>query len=191
MPLSNLGLDHHNNSHYFLLPLFGLDKFPTIKKYYVNTYIGDKGRKIFVENSICMLFAFEQLISEDFERVDNYLGNNPNFRFSYHAGSNDGKDLVMFVLKCPSKNVDDYTKIIAGKYSQTSTDYRQSYREFPYQALNAPGKVHRDNQGIVDFIDGITFQKPSFRKVMEDFLGCKISGELWNVFETEREVFRT
>lgn len=189
LPLSSLGLDSHNNSHYFLLPFLDLPEFPSINGSYVNTYIGDRGRVVEIEGCIYMLFQFPDFDCNAYHLVQKTMLKCPQFKFSYYAGISKGKNLVMYVMKVDESNRELFDLAVAGKYSQLGNDYMMMVERFPYRNYNKKG-MSSLNKPICDFLKKIINKDPSFKETMEEYLGCKIHGELWNTFEDFREVFR-
>lgn len=177
LPESYLGLSHHNNTHYFLCPLFGVNKVLKYKEY-LNSYIDDAGRKSVIDCPLYCLFKFNNM--DDSEAITNYFSLLPNYVFSYYAGKSNGEDLVMYALRANEEDKKDYKHIINGRYSHTSEAYKQKYKDFGFI------------KSTLTFVDAIVNKSPKFKKDMESYLGEEIDekSELWNIFEPKREVFR-
>jgi len=179
LPESYLGLAEHNNSHYFLTPMFNIKGVLKYRKNYINSYIGDMGRRTELDSPLYCLFKFKEL-EGDYDRVSEYFTTLPQYAFSYYAGTNDKENLVMYVLKASDIDKQDYKNVVEGKYSYVSTRYRATYRKFGF------------SPNTVQFLEDITLKKPAFKNTMEKFLNVKLDdkAELWNKFEPHREIFR-
>lgn len=170
----------YNNSHYFLLPLFGLDKLVRYKDNYLGSYIGDRGRECYIENSLFILFGFDELDSGEFERVNKYMQDHPGFKFSYFAGMNKGKNLICYVLKASIADNENYDHITNGRYSYTNRSYRDRYMNFPF--VNE----------VKELLDCICTKDRWYKSKIESELGIVLDyrKELWSFFEPEREILR-
>lgn len=179
LPISRLLLSEtpHNNSHYFLCPLFEVKAILKFKEY-LNSYIEDGGRKSEIDSPLYCLFKFKNI--NDSEVVNKYFFSHPCFAFSYYAGKNGEDSLVMYVLKAKEDMKKDYAHIINGRYSFVSEEYKNKYKSFGF------------TYPIVKFIDDVVNKDEKHKTKMEGFLNIQIpdKSEVWNIFEPEREIFR-
>ena len=180
LPKSELGLKNHNNTHYFLCPLFGVKEVMKYKRYYVNSYIGDDGRESHVSSPLYCLFKYKDMNLPIVEEIEKAFQANPRYAFCYYAGSAGGEELVMYVLRAKAEEEVDYKHIINGRYSRVSKECNEKYRKFGFIAPT------------VHFINCITSKNSKFKTQMEEFLDVEFTdeSELWNIFEEEREIFR-
>lgn len=178
LPESYLGLEYHNNSHYFLTPLFGVN-YVLKNKNYVNSYIEDAGRKSVIECPLYCLFKFKTF--EEANKTNTYFEAHPNFGFSYYAGRNNDDNLIMYTLILKNEaEIKDYKHIVNGRYSFTSESYKEKCKKFGFF------------KSTLEFVEGVTTKSPKFKENMEEYLNVKLDNkaELWNIFEPKREVFR-
>ncbi len=177
---SRFGMGKHNNSHYFLLPLFGLAGLVNHKNNYISSYIMDDKRDCFIEDPLFIVFGFKEFDSDEHNKANNYFNNIENFKFSYYAGNNDNRNLVVYVMKTPSYFTSTYKHIVKGEYSKVCNRYRSAYRRFPFSPTTIAN------------MEAITLKQEWYKKKMEEDLGITIgpNDELWNTFEPQRETFR-
>lgn len=178
LPESLFGMDRFNNSHFFLGPLFDIKSATKHKHNYVGCYIGDRLREHSVERPLFCLCKFATLDGDEYSTLSKYFLNHKNFKFNYYAGMNNGYNLIMFVLTASDDISSDYDKLVNGKYSQVSTEYRKRIGSYPFQ-FNTRRRLC-----------AIIMQEDWHRTEMEDSLGMRLDGELWGRFEPARETFR-
>lgn len=178
IPTSAFGMGEYNNSHYFLLPLFKLRGMILYRNNYVGSYIGDHGRICNIENSLHLLFRFEDFKTSAYDKVTNFFESRPDYKFSYYAGHNEN-NLVVYVLKASNEDTDCYKTIVNGDYSQVPNWYIDRCSSYPHTI-----DVKKRIQGICRKED---WHKAEMEKVLNVTLE---DSELWSPFEAEREIYR-
>ena len=178
VPMGSFDMKNHNNSHYFLLPLFKIRSIISHEKNYINSYIGDADRTLQIKNPLHVLFRVEDFKSSLFEKININIVNTEGYKFSYYAGHNNG-NLICYVFSRPEEETQCYEDIINGNYSKVPNWYIDRVTRFPF-----PIDVKRRIQGICR-------KEGWHKKEMETILDVKIGDvELWNKFEPHREIFR-
>lgn len=178
---SNLfSMGKYNNSHYFLLPLFGLHDLIFFKENYIGTYINDHGRTCYIDCPLFVAFAFDDLESDEFKKVDKYFSDINGFCFSYFFGTNNDDNVIVYVLKADSRIKRDYNNIIEGRYSYVSQRCRDLYKSFPFK------------QDVLDLLDCITLRDRWYKLQIEQYLDIKLDHvkELWSYFDPKNEILR-
>jgi hypothetical protein len=173
LPESSLGLEHQNNTFHFLLPMF---KIHNIYGYpeYRGIYYKDKERKSSLENCIYILIAE----SDNNKSLLAELKAHNNFKYTYYAGYNN-KDLICCVLQCDEQFIEDYDKLIDGRYSEVSNTYIEVLKKYTYNKTN------------LDKLLKICQKDKEFKEIMEEMLDINLDNqELWIKFEPEREIFK-
>jgi hypothetical protein len=173
LPESSLGLEHQNNTFHFLLPIF---KIQNIYGYpeYRGIYYKDKERNSTLDNCIYILLAE----SDNNKSLLAELKANDNFKYLYYAGYNN-KDLICCVLQCDKEFIEDYNKLVEGKYSKVSNAYIELLKKYTF------------NKSNLDKLLGICQKNEEFKKTLEEMLDLNLDNqELWIKFEPEREIFK-
>ena len=179
IPQNAFDLVTYNNSHYFLLPLFGIKQPISYSKNYVGTFVRDDERDTGINKSLIVMFRFAdfnepsylQLVKE-FELMDSLM-------FTYFSGYNNG-NLVAFFIKAPEEIESMYDLIVNGKYSKLPVSYLSHVQNYPF-----PKHVKKRIQAICLKEE---WHKNDIEKLMNATL--EDDCELWVEFEPEREVFR-
>lgn len=175
---SSLGLSGYNNTHYFLLPLFG-SKLPLIyNKYYVGSFLGDYGRVSNLEHCIYVIFKFKNFEDHMVKTITDSFENNSRFKYSYYAGHNEG-ELICYVLKTSPEDVECFNTIVEGKYSKISKQHLVKIMSYHF------------NSDTKKRIQGICNKEEWHKRELESLLDISIDGsELWQSFEESQEIFR-
>lgn len=173
-------LGMYNNSHYFLLPLFGLQNLGKYISNYYGTFVGDSERKCFLDSPLFVVFSFDDLESKEVLDVSVYMASVEGYKFSYFGGMQNGKNLIVYVFLCKNKLKKDYKSIIEGRYSEISEEVRFLYSTFPFS------KEVRFN--IKSIIEKNKDLKEKISKELN--VDIKDTQEIWTVFDPMLEVFR-
>lgn len=178
---SQFGLDGYNNSHYFLLPLFGVKQPLLYDSNYVGSYVGDDKRISSMDSVLHVVFKFMKSEEKLLKKVTNSFNSERGFVYSYHAGSDKHYDYICFVLKCDSEYLEDFENIVLGNYSKVSRKYlTNKLTTYPFSG--------RSKKRMLD----ICTKNPEHIKVLSSLAGQSLdaSEELWFGFEPELEIYR-
>jgi hypothetical protein len=115
----------------FMLPSIGLNvRNKLIFRYFINSYLDDKGHRHQYERPIFVLFGVTNFTDRDWQKVYAALAKSSNYRGDYDCGIQDGKNLVMMVFKVPDEFEQDYYNFKRGRYSKFSELYKEKFPEF-------------------------------------------------------------
>ena len=103
----------------FIVPTLGIERSKLKENGLVNAYIKDSNRKIDYERGLYLLF--KPVNKDKFEEFLEYARNKSNILEEY-----DYDDLVMVVFQYPKKWEEDVKTILTGKFSKTSTSFKES-----------------------------------------------------------------
>lgn len=177
---SEFVMGHYNNSHYFLLPLFGLNDLVQFKNNYIGSYIADNARKMHIEKPLILVFSFNSYYGDDCNNVTAYFKELDSYCFSYVVGMKDRKNIVAFVLRATSNIKKDYDHIVEGRYSYVSSRTRDLYKSFPF------------TKDVRKLLECITLQTRWYKSTSLPYIGETMPyvSELWSYFEEEKEILR-
>lgn len=160
----------------FVVPTLGIQRQKLLDVGLLNAYIKDEMREY--EGVVYLLFA-----PKNMERFEEFLGeerkkNKVIDEYDYPGG------LVMVVFKYPEKIKEDVELIMQGKFSKTSSTYKnmilKSYTITTMgrqrEEITIQHQIFSKSQSIMDYwydILGLTFEKDS---------------EVWEIY-TEKEIF--
>lgn len=117
-----------NKSYTYVLPMLGLSikqfyevSFP--KANFLNAFIGDDSKGL-RDNCVLLLYKFSGKL--DYIDFENKLREHPEFQASYEPD----KRHTMYVFTVPVKYQEEYNKVIEGKYSHLSEEYKSHILQF-------------------------------------------------------------
>jgi len=176
----------NNKSATYLLPLvlrstdkflnyMGRESFPS--NLYHNTYIYHTEIKDFIPRIFIVYKYVQNPIYDVFE--NKFLLSNPNFE-----RKRQDNNLVTYSFKIPDNFIDDYCKIIEGKYSKISKDAKNKILLF----LNLK-KFEEENKN--SDIVSVLYKTEYYRELLQTKLGVKIhdSYELSSIIDVALETF--
>lgn len=160
-----------NISTDFFLPVLGIDLAITGTTGYLNSYVNCPDlTDILIKNPVYILYNTEDL-DLNMERVYEDLINNKNFILEQRLD----KYHILFCFSIPEKYSKDYELIIRGKYSKTSSSFKEIF----------------SNDNITDLWQyKILYRDPEYMKDLEHRIGiifnsdCEIYDKIDMINET-------
>lgn len=152
-----------NKSAIFVLPMLA-DKCREFhgvnlpQSQFRNCFIGDKSKNI--SNRILLLYRFSA--ESAYLNFENRLETHEQFETRYEVD----KFHTMFVFKIPENRQEDYNKIILGKYSNVSEDYKK-------HILNFHGLKSESNTG------GVLYKTEAKKDLLEAKINEGLPKDQW------------
>lgn len=161
----------------FLMPVIGLQRITVDKYGFINAYIRDKNKPEY-EGNIHVLFK-----PESKEQILNFALSEA-VRTDLLISTYDYSNIYyVFVYRLEKKWEEDYKKIIEGKYSQLSKEYKELI----------PDKIKVNNGKYFRFVRSLQYdileRAEAWRNALENEIGVTIdpNSELWNKWNDEKE----
>lgn len=145
---------------------------------FVNSYLYDESRPEYGEGHIIIVFK-----PQNKKSFENYVGNevfrNENFLENYSLD-----EFEIMIYKIPEKYKNDLELFKQGKYSEFSKEIRQLY---PKMVITVIGGVRRDALSVSHLIIN---KDKSLKEYWEKRLDEEIEGEVWPIYNKEKETFK-
>lgn len=163
----------------FMVPTLKIDISNIKENGFINAYIGDLKKDLNYENCIYLLFKpsnlerFREFLDSEYNRTENIVED-----YDYEQG------YVVVVYKLNDFFKDDFDVVKSGKYSETSTLFRQEFSKI-VRIKNEEGVVKSETS-----LQHLIFQKSlSMKLYLEEIIGCTITDdmEVWQTFVPEKE----
>lgn len=175
-----------NKSDIYILPMLGLkssqffnrDSLP--QSQYINCFIGDSNKNI--NNKILLLYKFHS--SRLYLNFEVVLQKHDLYDYSYETDNSH----TMFVFNIPDKYLNDYNKILKGKYSTISDIYKEHIISFHSLSKSSEtfGILYKTNnrreQLELDINEGLP--RFNWTKIPDNV-------ELESLFDNNIEIFKT
>lgn len=177
----------------FMLPSVGVNvKNKLIFKYFINSYLDDKGKVHDYERPVFVLFGVKDFNDKDWQKVYAALLRSPNYKGDYDCGIQDELNLVMLVFKVPDDFESDYYHFKRGRYSRFSDAYKEKFPRFIGDD---------DNKGKESIIWQVINRSPILRKQIEDEFNMPegeldkatdgtFAKDIWDIPRKNREYYR-
>ena len=113
----------YNLSAYFILPSIGI-RMSELEEHglLVNSYLFKAQSDIDLTDCCFLKLHFQEYLDKNM-KIDSMLRRNKQFHSSYNQNFND----VIYIFLFPVKFLPDIHLIIAGKYSQVSDEYKETF----------------------------------------------------------------
>ena len=167
----------------FMLASLEITLSTLMLKSFKNAFINDAEHENDYVRPIFVLFRMEG--KREWERMYKDLIANVNYVSDYNVGTEDGKDLVMFVFKVPEKFAEDYYNFKAGKYSRFSANYKAKFSE--NITSKTKGKQSSVIWKVINKDDSLKRDLEEQFNLNENFLDDQ--DEIWDKPRNKREVY--
>ena len=140
---------------------------------YINSYVRDEDHETVLDRPIYLLFKPKEIAGFGEFVEEQYLEGNLKEDYDYPNG------YTVLLYEFPEKFLDDYNKIIIGKYSQVSDEYKKLFPK-------------KNNLGQKLIARAILDRDADLRKTRAEEFGMRLDEwgedwELWKMFEIEKE----
>jgi hypothetical protein len=165
-----------------LLPAIGLSRRSLLKYGFINAYLADIDAEIKFKDCVYLLFRPDSI--EKFEAFFLRERTSENFvtQYDYEGG------YIVLVYSILDKFKEDYKIFLEGKYSQFSTEYRETFPKF-VRVIN-PETGQQENQISLQF--HIINKSAALKNMWEEELKVKFKDlgedmEVWEKYNIHKE----
>lgn len=180
--------DFFTKTHYFLMPLISSKLIfnKEFSKHYLNSFLNDELKILIIDQTILLHFKttdiFDESNSISWDKIRSIiLSLGDEYKYHYYVGNNSVENEVVFALKVNDEFSKDFKKIISGKYSKTSDNYKRRVLHYFYKDVN----LHK-------ILKGILYKEDWVREEVSEVIESEIpkNNEVWDTFLSRREIFR-